>query len=76
VGVGVGADVAVITSGDIAIVDVPVELVAVANALYLGACPAISSIVAVTESDPPEEATTSLNSVGTLPFLVTVINTL
>jgi hypothetical protein len=56
--------------------DVPVELVAVANALYIGAFPTISSMVAVTEADPPEDATSSLNSVGTLPFLETVINTL
>ena len=48
--------------------------VAVANAPYFA--PTVFSKVAVTEEDPPEELTNSLVGPGTLPFLVTVINTL
>jgi hypothetical protein len=56
--------------------DVPAELVAVANAPYIGAFPTIASIVAVTEEDPPEEATSSLVGPGALPVLETLICTL
>ena len=56
--------------------ETPLALTAVANALYIGACPTIASMVAVTEEAPSEEATSSLDSVGTPPFLETLIDTL
>ena len=54
-------------------VDVPPAFVAVANAPYFA--PTVFSIVAVTESAPAEDATSSLDKVGLFPVLEILIST-
>jgi hypothetical protein len=71
-----GAVAPAVSVEDKATREVPLALIAVAKALYIGAIVVNVSTSAVTEEAPDEDATLSLSSVGTFPFLETVIKTL